>query len=188
MIVARQGRFSIIDTVFSGDSYQPSSVNWDKLKQVSGLRKIKATVTRITTDATQPGKEHVARGYIKFSGDLVGAPILYREIPLPFAFAEKDPDSMSYKLVDVSHKEPPHTVMKRFMVCGNCHSFSDNGRVIGLDFDAAHRDKGGYFITEINDKWYLIPAITCRGIKCRTGKLSECSQNYHQMAVMLPQQ
>jgi len=58
---------------------------------------------------------------------------------------------MNYILVDVGSDSPPHIAMKGFPVCGNCHSFSSDGKTIGLDLDAGRRDKGGFFISDIND-------------------------------------
>jgi len=141
--------FSIVDTV-SGNSYQPALDDWEKLKRTSGFRKIRARLSELASERKMRGKA-LTKLHFRFSNDSVGAPILYREIPLPFVFAEANPDSMSYRLVDVGSVNPPHTVMKKFMVCGNCHSSSNNGKIIGLDFDAAHRDKGGYFIAELSD-------------------------------------
>jgi hypothetical protein len=138
---------SISDTT-SANYWQPELSEWETIKQSAVGGKMVFSVT-----CCSPGEEEIIKARIKFriSPDSVGAPILYREIPLPFAFAEQQPDSMSYKLVNIGSEKPPHTVMKRFMVCGNCHSFSNDGKTIGLDFDAAHRDKGGYFITDIKD-------------------------------------
>lgn len=129
-------------------SWQPEAGKWDSLKILSDYRPVRVSLRRIQPAERAGGSDF--RSTIRIAEDEVGAPILYREIPLPFAYAEKYPDSMAYKLVDVGHDGTPHVAMKKFMVCGNCHSFSDDGRTIGLDFDAAHRDKGGYFIASID--------------------------------------
>ena len=129
----------------------PDSLQWDSMKILSENRKILITVRRSYDSNTLNKKPAHVQTHIYISKDEVGAPILYREIPLPFEYAEKHPDSMTYKLVNVGSNTSPHVVMKKFMVCGNCHSYSNDGMVIGLDFDAAHRDKGGYFIAEIED-------------------------------------
>jgi hypothetical protein len=91
------------------------------------------------------------RIFFKISRDTVGAPILYRQMPIPFAIAEKQLDSMNYMLIDIGSSNPPHVAMRGFPVCGNCHSFSLDGNTIGLDLDAGRRDKGGYFISAIKD-------------------------------------
>jgi hypothetical protein len=49
-------------------------------------------------------------------------------MPIPFVLAEKFLDSMNYSLINIGSNEPPHVAMKGFAVCGNCHSFSNNGK------------------------------------------------------------
>jgi hypothetical protein len=143
--------FKTKDTALSSTTFwQPRLTQWDSLKMEAGHNRFFFEVVRCAT-GNSSGKKQTDRVALSFSADSVGAPILYREIPLPFAWAELHLDSMSYRLVNPGSEKPPVTVMKKFMVCGNCHSFSADGRTIGLDFDAAHRDKGGYFITEIMD-------------------------------------
>jgi hypothetical protein len=129
--------------------WKPRLSLWDTLKTEAGQKNLIFEVSRATSKANK--KKVSDKISFRFSVDSVGAPILYREIPLPFAWAELRLDSMCYRLVDPASHNQPHTVMQKFMVCGNCHSFSSDGKTIGLDFDAAHRDKGGYFITEIRD-------------------------------------
>jgi hypothetical protein len=145
----RKQKNCINDTV-SGYQFQPTSEDWEMLKHKCHFKKIIVRITGLSDKNMKTGHIQVEI-HFRFSVDSVGAPILYREIPLPFAFAEANPDSMSYRLVDASSEDPPYTVMKKFMVCGNCHSTSSDGKIIGLDFDAAHRDKGGYFIAELSD-------------------------------------
>jgi hypothetical protein len=72
-------------------------------------------------------------------------------MPIPFVLAENMLDSMNFMLIDVGSKNKPHVAMQRFLVCGNCHSFSNDGKTIGLDLDAGLRDKGGYFVSDIKD-------------------------------------
>jgi hypothetical protein len=127
--------------------WKPPAVKWDSLKNISDHKKIFLRVGR----ANATSDKYRAKISFQVGRDEVGAPILYREMPLPFIFAEQHLDSMSYRLVNTGSPEPPHYVMKKFMVCGNCHSFSAGGDVIGLDFDAARRDKGGYFIEKVQD-------------------------------------
>ena len=83
--------------------------------------------------------------------DSVGAPVLFRQMPIPFLLAEKNLDSMNFVLIDFGSKQSPHIAMRGFPVCGNCHSLSNDGKKLGLDLDAGLRDKGGYFITRVED-------------------------------------
>lgn len=125
--------------------WTPEKSEWDSIKYLSDYDKIYFNVKK-SGNKTRP--EQI---YFKISRDTVGAPILYRQIPIPFAIAEKQLDSMNYMLIDIGSSNPPHVAMRGFPVCGNCHSFSADGSTIGLDLDAGRRDKGGYFISEIKD-------------------------------------
>jgi hypothetical protein len=132
------------DTILSKTSWKPSEQLWNKLKTESEFQRIKFTVKRVG----KSGKSMIA---FSFSPDSVGAPILYRQMPIPFVLAEKILDSMSYVLINIGSPNPPHVTMRHFMVCGNCHSFTPDGKTMSLDLDAGLRDKGGYFISPIKD-------------------------------------
>ncbi|MFC2138085.1 TolB family protein [Bacteroidota bacterium] len=146
----------VISEIVNEQKWQPEKDQWDSLKLLSNNKNISVKLHRYTSEGNKQNKEKTKIN-IGFSKDSVGAPILYREIPIPFKFAEKHPDSMSYRLCNVGSDIPPHDVMKKFMVCGNCHSFTSDGKTVGLDFDAAHRDKGGYFISDIKDTLIFNP-------------------------------
>ncbi len=126
-------------------SWSPEKSDWDSLKYLSGFDKIYFKVKRAGTH------EKSARVTFSISRDSVGAPVLYRQMPIPFYLAEKQLDSMNYVLIDIGSSNPPHIAMRSFPVCGNCHSFSADGSTISLDLDAGRRDKGGYFVSAIND-------------------------------------
>lgn len=107
---------------------------------------------KITFKVKRRGKtEQDAQGSLCISRDSVNASVLYRQMPIPSVLAEKQLDSMNFMLIDPGSREQPHFAMKGFPVCGNCHSITLDGKTMGLDVDAGRRDKGGYFITEIND-------------------------------------
>jgi len=124
--------------------WSPDEAQWDSLKMLSDFNDIYFTVKR-------SGSQNPASVALKLSRDSVNAPVLYRQMPIPFLIAEKKLDSMSFKLIDFGSKKPPHIAMKGFPVCGNCHSLTGNGDKIGLDLDAGLRDKGGYFVSDIKD-------------------------------------
>jgi hypothetical protein len=130
-------------------TWTPEKSEWDSIKHLSNSGKICFNVKK-SGDDNRP-----ERIFFKISNDSVGAPILYRQIPIPFAIAEKQLDSMNYMLIDIGSSNPPHVAMRGFPVCGNCHSFSADGNTIGLDLDAGRRDKGGYFISAIKDTVFL---------------------------------
>jgi len=94
----------------------------------------------------------VSRGRvtIRTSQDEVGAPIFYRAVPLPFKYALENMDMIRWCLGDVSSYDPPKVVLENMLMCGNCHSFSADGSVIGMDVDYAN-DKGSYVIASVQD-------------------------------------
>lgn len=134
-----------INTTTTHTTWTPEESKWDSIKILSGYDKIFFKVSK-------SGKSRLYKK-ISFiiSPDTVGAPILYRQMPVPFIIAERNLDSMNYMLINIGSKNKPHVAMKGFPVCGNCHSFSADGKTIGLDLDAGLRDKGGYFISPIRD-------------------------------------
>jgi Tol biopolymer transport system component len=108
-----------------------------------------ATVTIIGFDAGAPGKA-ISRGAatLRTSADPVGAPIFYRDVPLPFSNALKNLELIRWRLGDVASAEPPPALLKGMKVCGNCHSFTPDGRTLAMDVDYGN-DKGSYVITTI---------------------------------------
>ena len=137
-------KFSLNKTV-SSPSWIPDESDWEKIKSDSEGGKIIFSVKRSGTAE----KESEIR--FSISSDSVGAPVLFRQMPIPFLFAERNLDSMNFVLINFGSKKKPHVAMRGFPVCGNCHSLSQDGATLGLDLDAGLRDKGGYFITKIKD-------------------------------------
>jgi tetratricopeptide (TPR) repeat protein len=88
------------------------------------------------------------------SGDSVGAPIYYRDVPLPFRFALRNVPMIRWRLGHISSQEPPPTVLTNLPVCGNCHSFSNDGKMLGMDVDIGN-DKGAYVLTPFEEETIL---------------------------------
>lgn len=140
---------------FRSDSPQwtPDDEAWETIKGRS--RSSDAVVTVAGVDRTAPDR-FVSRGStsIRTSNDEVGAPIFYREVNLPFRDAVKDPSRIRWRFGDVSARQPPPVVLEKLPVCGNCHSFSADGRVLGMDVDYAN-DRGSYVITDVAQEMIL---------------------------------
>lgn len=83
---------------------------------------------------------------ISTSKDQVGTPIFYKQVPPNFAYAYKHPELSRWLLGDISSYGDPPIVLERLPVCGNCHSFSRDGKIFGMDIDYRN-DKGAYVIT-----------------------------------------
>jgi Flp pilus assembly protein TadD len=86
---------------------------------------------------------------IRTSPDPVGDSLFYREVPLPFLKAVQDPSKIRWRYGTIDMEDGPPIVLENLPVCGNCHSFADNGSVLGLDVDYGN-DKGGYGLLPIS--------------------------------------
>lgn len=93
---------------------------------------------------------------ITTSTDSVGAPIFFRAVPLPFKYATSHLDSIKYMLGDITSANKPKVLLENLPVCGNCHSFSPDGKRFAMDVDA-FGDKGSYLITSIDKEVEMQP-------------------------------
>ncbi len=143
-LITRNKKY-LINATTQQTRWTPAESKWDSIKFLSNFDKIYFTVKK------SGNNKRCEQIFIKISRDTVGAPILYRQMPIPFLLAEKNLDSMNFMLINLGSDNRPHIAMKGFPVCGNCHSFSADGNTIGLDLDAGLRDKGGYFVSAIKD-------------------------------------
>jgi dipeptidyl aminopeptidase/acylaminoacyl peptidase len=96
-----------------------------------------------------------ARMSFRTSKDPVEAPLFYREVKLPFIDADKDLSSIRWRFGSIA-SQPPPVVLKNLPVCGNCHSFSRDGKTLAMDVDYASR-KGSYVITQVKEQTVLVP-------------------------------
>jgi WD40-like Beta Propeller Repeat len=140
---------SFITRIINSTSWKPDSTTWDSLQKYSNFEDLEFQIKRIKSRHTLSFNFKSTVSF-HFSPDEVGAPILYRTIPIPFVLAEQKPQLMGYSLFNIASYQPPHIALDHFMVCGNCHSFSRDGKTIALDFDAEKRDKGGFFIANVD--------------------------------------
>jgi tetratricopeptide (TPR) repeat protein len=131
--------------------WRPSEESWRQIKERSRDRDAEVTVTRAggaIGAAAGPG-DASARVHIRTSKDPVGDALFYREVPLPFLKAVQDPSKIRWRFGTIDAQDGPPIVLQNLPVCGNCHSFADNGSVLGLDVDYGN-DKGGYGILPVS--------------------------------------
>ncbi|NLY01487.1 MAG: tetratricopeptide repeat protein [Rhodopirellula sp.] len=128
--------------------WAPSDEEWKTIQRNS--LESETTVTITGRDSASPAKA-LSSGSISIttSQDEVAAPLFYREVNLPFREAVKDPSQIRWRFGTVSSRQQPPVVLERLPVCGNCHSFSADGAVLGLDVDYAN-DKGSYAISPVS--------------------------------------
>ena len=136
--------------ITSFPNYRLPEDKWEIIKK--RFAKEEADLTVLGFQKENPG-EILAAGKSTFmiSTDPVEAPIFYREVNLPFKEAVKDPTKIRWRFGTIDSLDQPPVVLDNLPVCGNCHSFSSDGAVLGMDVDYAN-DKGAYAITEVEEE------------------------------------
>ncbi len=137
-------------------SWKPNAQTWEAIKRHSVKRP--ATLT-ITGFADKDAAQAVSRGQsvLQTSRDPVGAPIFYRDVPLIPGVGEDGairplPQSaiqlIKWRLRNVGDTQS-RTLLEGLHTCANCHSFSHDGKTLGMDLDGPQNDKGLYSLTPI---------------------------------------
>ena len=137
----------------SAGAWTPKPAEWADIQQRS--RQTPARVTLIGVRRADPLKilSH-GKTTLSTSKDEVGASLFYREVNLPFIAAVKDSTRIRWRFGSIASPQPPPVVLEHLPVCGNCHSFSQDGRVLGMDVDYAN-NKGSYAITRVAKRMTL---------------------------------
>jgi len=132
----------------------PEVEQWTRIKQHSSGHA--ATVTIAGLDSA--GKV-VSQGRVVFSTstDPVAAPIFYRDVPLmPSAGAKNVVQPLApsqlylinWRLRDIAQPQSK-LLMHDLHTCANCHSFSADGKTMGMDVDGPENDKGLYALVPV---------------------------------------
>jgi len=132
-------------------SWRPSEADWAQIKQRSVERDAEVAIVGIGADTKALSSASVR---IRTSTDPVGDSIFYREVPLPFLSAVQDPSRIRWRFGAIDSESAPPIVLEDLPVCGNCHSFSNDGSVLGLDVDYGN-DKGAYAILPVSQQMVL---------------------------------
>src|SRR5262249_33957889 len=132
---------------------------WAAIKQGSVENPATVTITGYRSgDMTHP----VSRGRvsIRTSTDPVGAPIFYRDVPLMPSETEKGVIKplaataiplIAWRLRNVA-ETGSRLVMQGLHTCANCHSFSADGKTMGMDVDGPQNDKGLYALMPVQPR------------------------------------
>ena len=137
--------------------WKPDAGTWAKIKQRSVKSPATIAITGFADDAsTLP----VSSGSVSIStsADPVGAPVFYRDVPLMLAPAgakgaiQPLPPTaiplIKWRLRNIGEPQS-RVVMENLPTCANCHSFSTDGKTLGLDLDGPKNDKGLYALVPI---------------------------------------
>jgi hypothetical protein len=85
------------------------------------------------------------------SNDPLGADVFFLRKPVPFAVGQAHPEMSQWLRADLSSAKGVVRVMDGVPVCGNCHAFSPQAKLMGMDLDV-DGDKGGYVLVSAGEE------------------------------------
>jgi tetratricopeptide (TPR) repeat protein len=145
-------------------TWTPDAETWAAIKRHSAAGAATVTIAGI---GGKEGNGPVSCGSvtIRTSKDPVGAPIFYRDVPLMPTASEKGVIQplakgalplIAWRLRDIGQ---PHSrlLMTDLHTCANCHSFSGDGKTLGIDVDGPANDKGTYAIASVQQQMSIRP-------------------------------
>jgi tetratricopeptide (TPR) repeat protein len=149
--------------VYVPTPYQASARSWKPDRGVWAAIKTRsvrgpATVTVLGYRKAAPDRA-LSRGQMTLStsADPVGAPIFFRDVPLMPSQTEEGVIKplakgalplIVWRLRDVAQDES-RAMLTDMPTCANCHSFSSDGKTMGMDIDGPQGDRGAYAIVPI---------------------------------------
>lgn len=138
-------------------TWTPDAAAWAAIQSHSKGHPATITITGYRGGQTAFSRSHIA---IFTSVDPVGAPIFYRDVPLMPTrgvdgvvqpLAPSTIHLIKWRLRDVRQRES-RTVLKNMPTCANCHSFSADGKTLGMDIDGPANDKGLYALVPVEKR------------------------------------
>jgi Flp pilus assembly protein TadD len=178
-------------------TWRPAVAEWALIRQHSVERPAELVITGLRDGAA------VSEGRLSLrtSRDPVGAPIFYRDVPLMPTEGEKgviQPLSaqavrlIAWRLRDVSRDES-RTLIDSFPTCANCHSFSADGKTLGVDVDGPQNDKGLYALVNVRPQTSIRTEDVVRwssfrgagGGRFRVGFMSQVSPDGQHVVTMI---
>ncbi len=174
--------------------WTPDPRLWETIKYYS--RGAWAQLTVVGVSEACEGKRDTLAGSVAFStsNDSVGAVIFYRDVPLMPSetrtgvvkpLARDALDLISWRIHRIRSDSAP-VVMSDMPTCANCHSFSGDGGVAGMDMDGPRGDKGAYALRDMADSMVIRqsdvfswndfnPAKTTFGLFSRVSPDGQCA-------------
>jgi len=134
-------------------TWTPAAALWNTIKQRSAVAPATVTITGLAASRA------VSRGrvLIRTSKDPVGAPVFYRDVPLMPTETEQGviqplaADAVRlirWRLRNIAEPQS-RVVMENVPMCANCHSFSRDGKTLGMDLDGFRNNRGLYTLTPV---------------------------------------
>jgi tetratricopeptide (TPR) repeat protein len=135
-------------------TWKPDTETWALIRRHSLEQSATVVITGLD-DSDRPVDQ--GRVTLSTSKDPVGAPIFYRDVPLmPFEGQKSVIQPLSpsllylinWRIRDIGQPES-RIVMHDLHTCANCHSFSADGKTMGIDVDGPNNDKGLYALVPV---------------------------------------
>jgi tetratricopeptide (TPR) repeat protein len=137
-------------------AWTPDPLTWQAIKRHSVAGAATVTITGFRGDAPDLA---VSRGKVSLrtSKDPVGAPIFYRDVPLMPSELEKGVIKplaaeaiplVAWRVRSVGEPRS-RVVMENLPLCANCHSFSSDGKTMGMDLDGLQGNRGLYILAQV---------------------------------------
>jgi tetratricopeptide (TPR) repeat protein len=140
-------------------TWRPDPKIWEEIKRCSVGQPARVVISGYRSQQSREPVSH-AEATISTSKDPVGAPLFYRDVPLIPPNPETEqrgvikplPDSVLPKIrwnLRYINQTESEVVMTNLPTCGNCHSFSRDGKTLGIDVDGPANDKGLYALVPL---------------------------------------
>jgi tetratricopeptide (TPR) repeat protein len=191
---------SLTPEMASAHTWQPEEKLWEKIKTKS---KEQPATLKITGFSSRRSKQPLSQGWVTFktSSDPVGAPIFYRDVPLMPSESAKGvikplaPSALpliAWRLRNVTERRS-RLLVEGLHTCANCHSFSLDGKTLGMDVDGPSNDKGLYALTAVKPQMSIGTADVIKwstyrgplGGSLRTGFMSQVSPDGNRVITMI---
>ena len=149
LTITAQDRPDALRLNVTENPWVPSPTTWSRMKSL-------APGTTLSMTVMPSDGRRAAAGTVHFSISPIplACRVVYQELPVPFGFAERHVDQFRWRVLRPEASGPPETVLTRVPYCGNCHIFSRDGSVFGLDMDY-RGDRGGYVLADVAGKMDL---------------------------------
>ena len=153
VVVHDRAGAEVVSASVDAPRWRPSEDDWKRIKERTVEQDAEVAVAGV--DHLNPATTlSSARVHVGTSKDPVGDALFYREVPLPFLTAVQDPSRIRWRFGTIDEENGPPIVLQNLPVCGNCHSFADNGSTLGLDVDYGN-DKGAYAVMPVSKHMLL---------------------------------
>ncbi len=140
-------------------TWKPDPKAWEEIKKQTVATPAQVIVTGYNANESK-GILSIGRISIHTSKDPVGAPIFYRDVPLMPSETEKGIikplaanaiQLIEWRLRSIDQTQS-RLVLTGMHTCANCHSFSMNGKTMGMDMDGPRNDKGLYAVVPVKQQ------------------------------------